>query len=152
MPTMPSDDDIRAFISTLFDRASSDYDAVGTEFFGPLAERLVDAMGLTPGEHVLDLGSGRGAALHRIAERVGAAGSVRGVDVSPAMVAATSADLAAAGTTQATIEVGDAGRPPSRPGGYDAIVAALLVFFSNGPLARVAAARRTFGHHDLRRR
>src|SRR5205085_3655875 len=52
-----------------------------------LRERLVDIARLTPGETVLDVGCGTGSLAVAAKRRVGPAGSVRGVDASPEMIA-----------------------------------------------------------------
>ncbi|HYL04766.1 MAG TPA: methyltransferase domain-containing protein [Thermoanaerobaculia bacterium] len=46
----------------------------------------IDALDLRPGMRVLDVGFGGGGSLPELSERVGAAGAVAGIDVSPAMV------------------------------------------------------------------
>lgn len=126
---MPTPDEIKQYFAHVFDRASDTYDAVDADFFTPLGARLVERAALSPGDHVLDLGTGRGAALIPAAAAVGPDGHVNGVDLASSMVEATADDLYRRGITNATVHVGDAEHPPSLDGGYDAIVAALLVFF-----------------------
>jgi SAM-dependent methyltransferase len=71
-----------------------------------------------PPADVLDLGCGTGSLTLLLA----AAGHrVHGVDISPVMIAAATAKLAAAGVP-ATVEVGDAADPPTRPDGYDVVL------------------------------
>ena len=53
----------------------------------PLGRAAIDAAGLRPGERVLDVGCGCGQTTLQLAERVGSAGAVRGVDVSGPMLA-----------------------------------------------------------------
>jgi ubiquinone/menaquinone biosynthesis C-methylase UbiE len=50
------------------------------------AEQLVDATPIQPGDRVLDAGTGTGFAACAIARRVGPAGRVIGIDLSPAML------------------------------------------------------------------
>lgn len=52
----------------------------------PWAGDLVDAVGVGPGERVLDVACGTGIVARHAARRVGPAGSVDGVDVNPAML------------------------------------------------------------------
>lgn len=54
---------------------------------GPVAEDLIEVARLQPGERVLDVACGTGVVTRLAAERVGAAGSVTGLDVNPGMLA-----------------------------------------------------------------
>lgn len=53
---------------------------------GPVAEDLIQAASLQPGERVLDVACGTGVVTRLAAERVGAAGRVTGLDVNPGML------------------------------------------------------------------
>lgn len=53
----------------------------------PMADDLVAIAGLQPGERVLDVACGTGVVARLAAERVGAAGSVTGLDINPGMLA-----------------------------------------------------------------
>jgi ubiquinone/menaquinone biosynthesis C-methylase UbiE len=53
----------------------------------PLAGALVDVAGVGPGQRVLDVACGTGIVASVAAERVGAEGSVAGVDLNPGMLA-----------------------------------------------------------------
>jgi len=67
--------------------AATAYEALHVPaLFGPWAPRLLDAVGLRPGERVLDVACGTGLSLPLLAERVGAAGQVVGVELSPEML------------------------------------------------------------------
>jgi ubiquinone/menaquinone biosynthesis C-methylase UbiE len=125
----------KAHFSGVFHRASQTYDAVGVDFFAPLAARLVDRAGLGPGSAVLDLGVGRGAALFAAAEVVGPTGAVLGVDLAAGMVELTAADAADRGLTQVSVVLGDADHPPTREGGWDAVIASFVLFFLPDPVA-----------------
>jgi SAM-dependent methyltransferase len=60
----------------------------------PLASDLVDLAALRPGERVVDIACGTGVVTRLAAERIGAAGTVAGVDINPGMLAvARAADL-----------------------------------------------------------
>ena len=80
-------------VAALFDSLAADYDQSGVAFFQPIAEQLVALMVVRSGEQALDIGCGRGAATLRLAEAVGAEGSVTAVDLAPAMVEHTRAPL-----------------------------------------------------------
>jgi ubiquinone/menaquinone biosynthesis C-methylase UbiE len=129
----------KAHFSGLFHRASETYDAVGVDFFAPLAAALVARADLRPGEHVLDLGTGRGAALRAAAEAVGTTGEVHGIDLAPGMVERTGSDVA--GLPQATVSLGDVDHPPAREDGWDAAVAAFVLFFLPDPVGAASRIR-----------
>ena len=75
----------------LFDRLAPDYDA-GPRCFTHFGGRLVDVVGIAPGQRVLDVATGRGAVLFPAAERAGTAGSVVGIDLAEGMARATNAE------------------------------------------------------------
>src|SRR3954470_2511069 len=77
-------------LSAQYSRLAPEYDADGG--FAHCGRRLVDAVGVEPGQRVLDVASGRGAVLFPAAERVGPSGHVEGVDLAEGMVAAVNAD------------------------------------------------------------
>lgn len=109
----------------VFDRVAEVYDASGVEFFKPLARRLVEHLDVRAGQRVLDVGCGRGAVLFPLAEAVGPTGSVVGIDLSPAMVAATSADAAA--MANASVLEMDGQRPEFPDGSFDLITGSMSI-------------------------
>jgi ubiquinone/menaquinone biosynthesis C-methylase UbiE len=131
----------KTHFSGVFHRASETYDAVGVDFFSPLASALVDRADLLPGQSALDLGCGRGAALFEAARLVGPDGSVLGVDLAPGMVERTSADAVRRGLTQVQVRLGDADHPPARENGWDAVIASFVLFFLPDPVASSSRVR-----------
>lgn len=127
------------FWAAMFDSVADRYDQSGVPFFATIAEGLVDRVGPRPGEHVLDVGAGRGAATLRLAERVGPMGRVRAIDVSERMVALLGEAVADPRWGHVRVEVGDALIPP--PGPYDVVCASLVLFFLPDPVAGLAAWR-----------
>jgi ubiquinone/menaquinone biosynthesis C-methylase UbiE len=95
-------------VAAIFDRAAAAYDQVGPPFFAHFGRRLVELARLAPGERVLDIATGRGAVLFPASEAVGPAGQVMGIDLAPAMVAATQAEATARGSTNITLQPMDA--------------------------------------------
>ena len=134
--------DQRAAVAGVFDRAAETYDQVGVELFGPIAGRLVAELAPHPGEVALDIGCGRGAALLPLAEAVGPSGRVVGIDLSPRMVEAAAAQVAAR-SVGATVEVrvGDAQGPDLTPGTFDVIASSLVLFFRPDPPGALSAWR-----------
>ena len=55
--------------------------------FAPARRKAVDALRLSPGDVVLEIGSGTGRNLQYLAREVGSAGTIIGVDASPGMLA-----------------------------------------------------------------
>jgi len=94
-----------------------------------------------PGERVLDIGCGRGAALFPLVERVGGAGHVTGIDLAPGMIAATSHDVASRGLENVSLQVMDAAAPALPEAAYDVVASSLVLFFLPDPAAALVAWR-----------
>lgn len=75
--------------------------------FGPLRQAALDLAAAKPGEHVLDVGCGCGGTTLTLAQTVGKAGRVLGVDISAPMLGRARERIDAAGLT-ATVELDDA--------------------------------------------
>ena len=91
--------------------------------------RLLDEIGLGPGASCLDAGCGPGETMRLMAERVGPAGRVLGVDADAALGAMAQDMLHAAGHRQCAFHAQDlaAGEPiPGAP--FDLVYARLLLF------------------------
>jgi ubiquinone/menaquinone biosynthesis C-methylase UbiE len=127
-------------MAALFDAVADTYDTVGVDFFRPIATSLLDALAPRPGERALDVGCGRGAVLLPLAGRVAPGGSAVGIDVSPRMVEATTADVARAGLV-AEVLVGDAMAPELPAASFDVVASSLVLFFLPDPLAALQAWR-----------
>lgn len=139
-----ANDEHRAGVRATFDKVADTYGSVGVDFFGPIATGLVAELAVQPGERVLDVGCGRGAALLPLAEAAGATGHVTGIDLSPRMVELTEADVRAAGLAGSVdVRVGDAQEPGVAEGSIDVVASSLVLFFLPDPAAALAAWRRT---------
>ncbi|MGV8976734.1 MAG: class I SAM-dependent methyltransferase [Cellulomonas sp.] len=128
-----------ARVAAVFDRVADTYDAVGIPWFGPIAQHLVAEVAAAPGERVLDIGTGRGAALWPLAQAVGASGHVTGLDLATGMIAATRREVAERGMTTVDLVVADAGAPDLPEASFDLAVAALVLFFLPDPPAALRA-------------
>ena len=91
--------------------------------------RLLDEVGLAPGASCLDAGCGPGETMRMMAQRVGPAGRVLGIDVDAPLGAMTQATLHGAGHRHCRFHAQDltAGEPiPGAP--FDVVYARLLLF------------------------
>jgi ubiquinone/menaquinone biosynthesis C-methylase UbiE len=120
-------------IAGVFDRSARDYDQVGVDFFTTFGRRLVDAVAPALGEHVLDVGCGRGAVTFPAAEAVGSGGRVQAVDLSPTMVELTAAEARDRGLAHVVTEVMDAQEPSLADASYDVVLSSLVIFFLPDP-------------------
>ena len=126
---MAAEDEARtAALRAAFDRIAPDYDRAGPGCFAHFGRVLVDAAGLEPGQRVLDVATGRGAVLLPAAERVGPAGDVLGIDLSPAMVEAAGAEAAARGLP-VRLAVMDAARPALDEAAFDHVLCGFGLMF-----------------------
>ncbi|WP_306317536.1 MULTISPECIES: class I SAM-dependent methyltransferase [unclassified Streptomyces] len=91
---------------------------------GPVYAAAVDALGLRPGDRVLDAGCGTGRALPPLRAAVGPSGVVLGADLTPAMLAQA---VRAGRDAEGQLLLADVGRLPLRAGALDAVFGAGLV-------------------------
>jgi ubiquinone/menaquinone biosynthesis C-methylase UbiE len=99
-------------------------------------ERATEALGLDPGDTVVEMGCGTGANLPHLRERIGAGGRVLGLDFAPGMLGRASERVHRADWTNVTLLVGDATAPPI-DGGVDAILATFVVGMLEDPATTV---------------
>jgi trans-aconitate methyltransferase len=91
--------------------------------------RLLDQVGLAPGASCLDAGCGPGETMRVMAQRVGPAGRVLGIDVDALVGAAALAELHGAGHRQCGFQAHDFTTPAPIPGApFDLVYARLLLF------------------------
>lgn len=111
-------------------------------FFGreaSIRRRSVDALGLEPGDDVLELGCGPGNSLGPLREGVGPAGRVVGVDASAGMVRRADERVRKEGWENVHVCRGDATRLPLADE-FDAVYAAMSLSAMPDPLGAVDAA------------
>ncbi len=133
--------DAKAWVAGVFDRAAPTYDEVAGAYHDHFGARLVDLAGVGPGDTVLDVGCGRGAVLVPAAARVGVAGSVFGVDLSPEMVRLASERADAAGIA-ARLEVMDAENLDMPEGSFSVVLCGFGIFFLPDPERAAVGFRR----------
>jgi len=124
-------------IAGVFDRVADTYDDVGVPWFRPIADGLVEELAVQPGERVLDIGCGRGAALEPLARATGPTGGALGIDLAPRMVELTAHDLRH--LPQVEVRVADASTPGLPVASYDVVASSLVLFFLPDPAAAVRA-------------
>ena len=93
--------------------------------------RAADALALSPGDTVVEMGCGTGANLPYLRERVGSDGRVVGIDRTPAMLDRARDRVARAGWENVTLCRGDAARPPVE--GVDAVLGSFVVGMLDSP-------------------
>lgn len=69
-----------------FNQAAQNYFSPALSFFDTLGEKLIESLGVSEGDRVLDVGCGTGALTLPAAKRVGSSGRVVGADISAGML------------------------------------------------------------------
>ena len=124
---------IESRVGSLFDALADDYDAVGVDFFQPIADGLVAALAPRADEDWLDMGCGRGAVLLPLARLIDP-GRALGVDISPAMTVKAASAAQKAGLGNVDVQVGSAQTPDLGERRFDGIASSLVLFFLPDPL------------------
>lgn len=116
-----------ARVVTTYTAAADHFDAL--PFWHYYGRRTVEHLRLSPGARVLDLCCGTGASALPAAEAVGPAGSVLGVDITPALTAQAQALAGARGLGQARFQTGDVATLDLPPGSVNAVICVFGIFF-----------------------
>jgi ubiquinone/menaquinone biosynthesis C-methylase UbiE len=106
----------------------------------PVADDLIATAALQPGERVLDVACGTGVVTRLAAERVGAAGSVTGLDIHPGMLAV--ARSATPSQTSIDWQEGNAESLPFPEGAFDVVLCQMGLQFVTGKLTALREMRR----------
>jgi demethylmenaquinone methyltransferase/2-methoxy-6-polyprenyl-1,4-benzoquinol methylase len=106
---------------------------------GRIRRRAVEALGLVPGDRVLELGAGTGNGFAALRERVGPEGVVVGVDASEGMTRRAAARVRERGWENVHVVRGDATRLPVPDDAFDAAYAAMSLSAMPDPVAAVEA-------------
>lgn len=99
-------------IEAFYGRWSDVYDVVATALPTRWRARAVDALALSPGDTVVEMGCGTGVNLELLRERVGSSGRVVGIDLTPSMLHRAQRRIDRAGWDNVSLIRGDASRPP----------------------------------------
>ena len=116
------------------------HDALMETMLQPLGESVIETLAPQPGEHVLDIGCGCGHTSLSLAQRVGAEGSVTGIDISAPMLAVASHLAAERNTERTSIQFveADAQTHALEPERYDVVFSRFGVMFFGDPVAAFA--------------
>ena len=116
------------------------HDALMEAMLQPLGESVMDTLAPQPGEHVLDIGCGCGHTSLSLADRVGAEGSVTGIDISAPMLAVASQLAAERNAEHTSIQFleADAQTHTFEPERYDVVFSRFGVMFFEDPIAAFA--------------
>jgi O-methyltransferase / aklanonic acid methyltransferase len=149
--TLLNADPDKQALADLFSGTSATHDAVGG-LFGHFGALLVERARLSPGDRVLDVAAGTGASLVPAAQRVGATGSVVGLDLAPGMVDRLRELLARLGIENAEALVGDAESLPFQDETFAAVLCGFGLFFfpdTDRALGEIKRVLRPGGHLAL---
>jgi SAM-dependent methyltransferase len=119
-----------------------------SEELRPESAALLDRVGLSPGQHAIDLGCGPRGILGLLAERVAPGGRVVGLDADPGHVAMAREYTAQRGLVSVQIVAADARCTGLPPGSFDLVHARTLLVNVPEPAEVLAELFRTaFGRH-----
>lgn len=138
----PEHAQIKANISSIFDRCASSYDQIGPRFFAYFGRGLVKAVGISEGVRVLDVAAGRGAVLFPAAEAVGPHGFVTGIDLSAGMVGQTAAEIKSSNIRNAVVIQMDAEKLDFPDNTFDVLLCGFSIFFFPRPKQALQEFRR----------
>jgi O-methyltransferase/aklanonic acid methyltransferase len=109
----------------VWDRISDVYVREIDQRFAPIVHALIGRAQLQPGERILDLGTGTGAVAELAAEKVGAAGQVLGVDISPEMLTLARKRLAVRDFSNVSFREGRGEAIPADTDSFDVVLSSL---------------------------
>lgn len=130
---LASDEQVKQEVAELFTRAAPTYGQIGTRFFSHFGQGLVDRMALPKGMNGIDIGTGRGAILFPLAEKIGTTGRVIGIDISSGMLRETDAELGQRGLTNASVRLMDAEALDFADGAFDLATSGYAINFFPHP-------------------
>lgn len=139
----------KARTERVFTEMAHSYDQGGPGYFSRFGERLIEYAGLRPGQRVLDVATGRGAILMHASRAVGPQGSVTGVDLSPAMIDATRAEIVRRGVANAEVRVMDAETLEFPDGTFDVVLCGFALMFFPRLQETLAELRRVLAPNGM---
>jgi len=119
------------------------YDDIESRLTAPVSERMLDLAQLRAGQRVLDLASGCGEPALRAASRVGAQGSVLGLDIAAELIERAREKAQRQALSNVEFRVANAELPEGLPGeSFDAATARWGLMGMRSPAAALAQVRR----------
>jgi len=119
------------------------YDAIESRLTAPVSERMLDLANLRSGLRLIDLASGSGEPALRAAHRVGAHGSVLGVDVSEALLAYAREKAQRSAISNLELRLADAESLDALPSeAFDAATARWGLMYMRAPVKALMNVRR----------
>jgi ubiquinone/menaquinone biosynthesis C-methylase UbiE len=116
-------------VAALYSRVAANYGQDGPPYFTHAGRRLVELAGVGPGDHVLDVATGRGAVLFPAAALVGPAGRAIGIDLAAGMIEQTHDDIVRRGLGNVDVLRMDAEHLAFLPETFDHVLCSFAVFF-----------------------
>jgi ubiquinone/menaquinone biosynthesis C-methylase UbiE len=114
----------------------------GMALWDVFGRALVAAVAIQAGDRVLDVACGRGACLRPACEAVGDDGFVLGIDLSPAMVELTAAELRRDAVANAEVREGDVDQLDVADASFDVVTCGFGVFLFPAPEVALGECRR----------
>jgi len=133
--------------ASLYGRAAAGYGQADPDIYRTLGRRLVDRASLMPGDRVLDVGTGRGAALFPAAGRLQVPRRVLGFDIAFPMVELVRDDAISAGYSDVKVAVMAAEDLGLASESFDVVLAAFVVFWFSDEAAAFANLRRVLARN-----
>ena len=122
-------DSQKNWIKDVFDRAAPTYGTRGSSFFEYFGKRLAAESGTKPGDHILDVATGRGAVLFPLARIAGPTGRIVGIDISSKMLEAARADTQVRGFKEIDLQLMDAEKLEFPDDTFDIVSCGFALFF-----------------------
>lgn len=132
---MSPSEELESSIAAAFELSARGHDRFAVDRFQAMGSVLVQRAGLRDGEHVLEVGCGRGSTLLAALDAVGENGSAMGVDHRPGMVQLARARVRARHSSGSDVRLDDVDKPNFQPGSFDVVLANLMIFQLLDPAA-----------------
>ncbi len=115
-------------IAQVFDGAAAIYDRMGPAIFDNFAEQLIKDIPITRGMKALDVATGKGAVLSRLARKVGPEGRATGIDISNGILEEAHRTMENEGHMNYELRKMDAEHLEFPDGSFDVVTCAFALF------------------------
>jgi ubiquinone/menaquinone biosynthesis C-methylase UbiE len=122
-----------------YNAAAVDYDNTSARFWRYAAEETVRRLALQPGERLLDVACGPGAAALAAAREVGPDGAVLGIDIAEEMISLARIHAIEQQALNTTFAIGDMNALDCPAGSFDAVTCVFGLFFAEDIIATIRA-------------